>query len=79
MIELDETLNRGALTRLAAHYTALDYRALFLSHGKLRPAGEFDPARDQNAANLKPRHKLPRGAEYINNFVFMPDERHGSI
>ncbi len=75
MIELDESLNRGALARLAARYAALDYRAFFLSHGELRPVGEFDSATHQNAANLKPRRKLPRGVEYINNFVFVPREK----
>jgi FkbM family methyltransferase len=75
MIELDESLNKGALTRLAARYAALNYRAFFLSHGKLRRVSEFDPARHQNAANLQPRHKLARGAEYINNFVFVPEEQ----
>jgi hypothetical protein len=68
-------LNKGALARLAAHYTALNYRPFFLSQGKLRPVSEFDPARHQNAENLKPRHKLPPGAEYINNFVFVPEEK----
>ena len=75
MIELDESLNKGALARLAARYAALNYRALFLSHGKLRPVSEFDAARHQNPANLRPRHKLPPGAEYINNFVFVPEEK----
>ena len=79
MIELDESLNKGALARLAARYAALNYRAFFLSHGKLRPVSEFDPARHQNAANLKPRHKLPRGVEYINNFVFVPEEKSARI
>lgn len=75
MIELDESLNRGALARLSARYAALNYRAFFLSHGTLRPVSEFDPERHQNAANLRPRHKLPRGIEYINNFVFVPEEK----
>jgi FkbM family methyltransferase len=75
MIELDESLNQGALARLSSRYAAQNYRAFFLSHGKLRPVSEFDPARHQNAANLRPRHKLPRGAEYINNFVFVPEEK----
>ena len=73
MTELDESLNQGALTRLAAQYASLNYRAFFFSRGKLRPVSEFDPARHQNAANLRPRHKLPPGAEYINNFVFAPE------
>jgi len=75
MIELDETLNQGALARLTAHLADMNYRGFFLSQGKLRPISEFDPARHQNAANLKPRHKLARGAEYINNFVFVPEEK----
>jgi FkbM family methyltransferase len=79
MIELDESLNKGARARLAARYAALNYRAFFLSHGKLRPVSEFDPTRHQNPANLKPRHKLARGAEYINNFVFVPEEKNARI
>lgn len=75
MIELDESLNKGALARLAARYAALGYRAFFLSRGKLRPVSEFDPARHQNGANLRPRHTLPHGVEYINNFVFVPEEK----
>jgi|tagenome__1003787_1003787.scaffolds.fasta_scaffold20922196_3 FkbM family methyltransferase len=75
IIELDESLNKGALARLAARYATLDYCALFLSQGKLRPVAEFDQERHQHAANLKPRHKLPRGTEYINNFVFIPEEK----
>jgi len=47
--------------------------------GKLHPVTAFDPARHQNAAKLKPRHKLSRGTEYINNFVFMPEEKNARI
>jgi FkbM family methyltransferase len=79
MIELDEGLNKGALARLATHFAGLSYRSFFLSHGKLRLVGDFDPARHQNVANLKPRHKLPRGTEYINNFVFVPEEKSARV
>jgi FkbM family methyltransferase len=79
MIELDESLNKGALARLAARYAALNYRAFFLSHGKLRPVSEFDPAIHQNATNLRPRHKLTPGVEYINNFVFVPEEKSARV
>jgi FkbM family methyltransferase len=75
MIELVEAFNPGVVQRLAARYAVLNYRALFLSHGKLRPIAEFDPARHQNADNLKPRHKLPRSAEFINNVLFVPVEK----
>jgi FkbM family methyltransferase len=77
MIELDESLNKGALARLATRYAALS--AFFLSRGKLLPVSEFDPARHQNAVNLKPRHQLARGVEYINDFVFIPGEKSGRI
>jgi len=79
MIELVEAFNPGVVQRLAARYAVLNYRALFLSHGKLRPIAEFDPARHQNADNLKPRHKLPRGAEFINNVLFVPVEKTARI
>ena len=79
MVELDESLNKGALARVSSRLAVVNYRALFLSHGKLRPVTEFDPIYHQNSVNLKPRHKLPRGVEYINNFVFIPDEKYGAI
>ncbi len=75
MVELNEDFNPGVVKRLAARHAALNYRGLFLSQGKLRPISGFDPARHQNAENLKPRHKLPRGAEFINNLLFVPDEK----
>jgi FkbM family methyltransferase len=79
MIELDESLNQGALARLAERYAAISYSGFFLSQGKLQAVSEFDPARHQNADNLKPRHKLPPGVEYINNFVFVPEEKSARI
>jgi FkbM family methyltransferase len=76
MIELDETLNVGSLARIAQRLTAQRYRGLFLSHGRLRDIAEFDPARDQDVALLQyTRHRLPAGREYINNFVFVPEEK----
>ena len=75
MVELNEDFNPGVVQRLAARYAALNYRGLFLSQGTLHPIAEFDPARHQNPGNLKPRHMLPPGAEYINNFVFVPEEK----
>jgi FkbM family methyltransferase len=75
MVELNEDFNPGVVQRLAARYAALNYRGLFLSQGKLHPVAQFDPACHQKAENLKPRHKLPHGAEYINNVLFVPEER----
>jgi FkbM family methyltransferase len=75
MIELNEDFNPGVVQRLAERYAALSYRAHFLSHGTLHPIAGFDPARHQHPENLKPRHTLPRGAEYINNVLFVPKEK----
>jgi FkbM family methyltransferase len=76
MVELNEDYNRGGVQRLSAGYEALRYRGLFLSHGKLHPIAEFDPATHQDLALLKyPRHKFPPGREYINNFLFIPEEK----
>lgn len=75
MVELNEDFNAGVVQRLAARYAALNYRGLFLTQGRLHPVAQFDPARHQNPANLIPRHKLPPGAEYINNVLFVPDEK----
>lgn len=75
MVELNDMFNKGVVARVADRYAALAYRGYFLSHGKMRPIAEFDPARDQDEALLKfTRHKLPRGAEFINNFVLIPEE-----
>lgn len=75
MVELNEEFNQGVVQRLAAHYAALSYRGLFLSHGKLHPIEQFDPARHQNPKYLQPRHRLPRGAEFINNVLLLPQEK----
>jgi FkbM family methyltransferase len=76
MVELNEDYNAGVVRRLAARYAALRYAGFFLSHGTLEAIAAFDPARHQDLDLLKyPRHKLPRGREYINNFVFVPEEK----
>jgi FkbM family methyltransferase len=65
MIELMESFNPGAVTRLSAQFAAQSYDCFFLSQGVLKPAAEFDPARDQNV----------NGGAYIVNFLFIPAER----
>jgi FkbM family methyltransferase len=76
MVEVNEDGNAGAVQRIAGRLAALGYRGVFLSHGMMRPIDEFDPARDQDLALLKySRHRLPPGREFINNFVFVPEEK----
>ena len=76
MVELNEDFNPGVVQRLAERYAALNYRGLFLSHGRLHPIAQFDAGVHQDLTLLKyPRHKLPKGREFINNVVFIPEEK----
>jgi FkbM family methyltransferase len=80
MVELNEAFNAGVVKRLAARYAALRYAGLFLSGGKLHRIEQFDAAVHQDVMLLKfPRHKLPAGREYINNLLFVPEERFGLL
>ena len=65
MIELVEAFNPGTVARLIARYAAMSYECFFLSRGALRPAADFDAARDQAVD----------GEEYIANFLFLPAAR----
>jgi FkbM family methyltransferase len=80
MVEVNEDGNAGAVQRLAGRLAVLGYGGLFLSRGTLHPIGEFDPARHQDIALLNyTRHKLPPGREFINNFVFVPEEKRARV
>jgi FkbM family methyltransferase len=80
MVEVNEDGHAGAVQRIADRLAALGYRGVFLSRGTLHPIAEFDPARHQDLALLKyARHKLPRGREFINNFVFVPEEKRARV
>jgi FkbM family methyltransferase len=65
MIELMESFNPGAITRLSARFAAQSYDCFFLSRGVLKPVAAFDVTRDQNV----------NGSEYIVNFLFIPAEK----
>jgi FkbM family methyltransferase len=77
MVELDEGINPGTVQRVAARLAARNYRGLFLSRGQLRPIGEFDVLKhqDQELVRRYTRKTLPAHLEYINNFVFVPEEK----
>ena len=46
----------------------------------LRPIAEFDARRDQDDELLKfSRRKFPEGREYINNFIFIPQEKREQV
>jgi len=76
MVELDEGLNSGTVKRVAARLVAKHYRGFFLSRTKLFPIGTFEPAAHQDQALLAySRKTLPADREYINNFLFVPEEK----
>jgi FkbM family methyltransferase len=80
LVELNEDYNAGVVRRLARRYAALSYHGLFLSHGRLQPIAQFDSGVHQDLELLKyPRHKLPKGREFINNVLFIPEERAARI
>jgi FkbM family methyltransferase len=72
MIELVEQFNPGVVARLSRQLAEKSYSVFFLSAGRLKPVAEFDAARDQGDASGRTR-------EFIVNFLFVPDERRGSI
>ncbi len=80
MIELDETLNAGSLARTTRRLAAQRYRGLFLSRGTMHPLADFDAAKHQDPSLLRyTRKTLPADREYINNFVFVPEEKAAEI
>jgi FkbM family methyltransferase len=65
-LELEEQHRSGSRERVAAMLQALGYTGYFVRSGKLWPLGRFDPFQHHNPANP---------AEYIRNFLFLPDHR----
>ncbi len=80
LVEINEPSVPGTVARIAGSFAARSYRGTFLSHGRLHPVASFDPAVHQDAALLEfPRHRLPPGAEFINNFLFIPEEKSANV
>lgn len=77
MIELDEWVNPGTVQRVGTRLAAQHYRGLFLSRGTMRPLTEFNVAthQDPDLVQRYTRKTLPAHLEYINNFVFVPEEK----
>jgi FkbM family methyltransferase len=68
MIEAIDAFNPGVVARLSARYAAT-HGCFFLSHGALRPAATFDPA----------RHQAANAAEYIASVLFIPPDRQRTL
>ena len=80
LVEINESSNAGGLARAIARFAAQSYGGFYLTRGRLRPIAEFDRARDQDDSLLSyGRGRLPPGREYINNFIFVPEEKGARI
>lgn len=76
MAELNEPFTPGVVARVTSRFSALSYRGYFFSGGRLQAVSLFDPALHQStdaSALLSSTHAA--GREYVNNFIFIPDEK----
>ena len=75
MIELDESLQSGRRRAPRGALCGAVTIAAFFCRTASSPDRRIRSGAPSECGTLKPRHKLPRGAEYINNFVFVPEEK----
>lgn len=76
VLEAVERHHRGAVAGITRLLTGLGYSGYFELDGARRPIAEFDPAVHQDPANAGSRQDGWTGrGPYVNNFVFLPDER----
>jgi FkbM family methyltransferase len=68
MIEIEERHAPGSLGRVSAFLSSIGYLGYYLDGKHLLPIAQFDPGRDQVTQNS-------RTGNYINNFLFFPQEK----
>jgi FkbM family methyltransferase len=74
LVEIEERHSPGAIGRVSAFLSGLDYSGLFARNGELLDIGDFDSATMQRAEDV-PDAAIPAPAQrrrYINNFLFLP-------
>ncbi|HLI13668.1 MAG TPA: FkbM family methyltransferase [Alphaproteobacteria bacterium] len=76
LIEIDERLSPGGISRISHLLGDMDYRGFFIFRRELLPIGQFDPQSMQRpedipdlTAGLKARERFGR---YVYNFLFFP-------
>ena len=71
-------LGAGGVARLIELFSAKKYSGFFFHRDRLLPIAEFDISRLQSLESVKQladaEASNPRPREYINNFIFLPDE-----
>ena len=78
IVECEERHNAGGVARLIELFSAKKYSGFFFHRDRLLPIAEFDISRLQSLESVKQladaEASNPRPREYINNFIFLPDE-----
>jgi hypothetical protein len=73
LIEIEERHAPGALARIVDLLAGQHYRRYFQHGARLQPISYFDPPAMQSETSLV------RYGNYINNFIFLPDEEAGEL
>ena len=76
LVEVDERLSPGGLTRAKAYFGDLGYRGYYVRKGRLEQIDQFSIEEFQQPANLPdltaPLQQRERFGRYIYNFIFLP-------
>lgn len=73
LIEIEQRHNRDPIQQIFASLESEGYRGFFLEQHRLRDLREFEVGRDQSMS-----HFGSPGARYINNFLFLHQDRLGA-
>jgi FkbM family methyltransferase len=73
LIEIEQRHNKEPLQQIFATIESAGYRGFYLKESRLRDLREFDADRDQSMT-----HFGSSGARYINNFLFLHQDRLGA-
>ncbi len=73
LIEIEERHNPGGLARISDLFGKMAYRTFFFYEQAWHSLAEFNAATHQSSAMLGGIER--RNVKYVNNFLFVPDER----
>jgi FkbM family methyltransferase len=80
LVEVEDRHKPNATAEVFALMNGHRYRGYFLHAGDLHPVENFSLVDHQDASNIAGwREEFLRTGTYINNFVFVPDERSDAV
>jgi FkbM family methyltransferase len=77
LVEIEERHAPGAVARIGAFFRELEYSGFFVHRTEMRPLDQFDPnvlQRPEVIAAYALGDDRKRYCDYVNNFIFVPDE-----